>query len=342
MVNSVALVRTCRYSRPCEGVRLDSGRLCHLCPCGEKAFAWSQEGHAAVAAIAEHLISPDTRTKVQELLAQGGDTDLSSVAFWADRVIIAAHDEGPLRGNQEAMEFNQKFPRSGLWHFVNLPLGATTFDEVRSFSAGNDVIHAISRCIKVLESPTPEPESFTKVQALRLLVHFVGDIHQPLHCGTGFYSFSSKGVPELITAPAEASGKPNDRGGNLLFYGSNATEQLHALWDRVLVEKVDNSIDYKVLADFLTRVYVPRETTKTPGDYHHWAEIWAIESVRIAALAYRSIEFGSPDFDADQHLLRINITLPTNYLETNRAYAAEQMARAGVRLAQLLDSLRWQ
>ena len=105
--------------------------ICVLC--SEKALAWAQEGHAAVAAIAEHLISPTTQTKVQELLAEGGDRDLVSIASWADQVIIAAHDEGPLRGNQEAIEFNQKFPKSGMWHFVNLPLGATSYDEVRSF-----------------------------------------------------------------------------------------------------------------------------------------------------------------------------------------------------------------
>jgi hypothetical protein len=314
--------------------------ICVLCR--EEALAWAQEGHAAVAAIAEQLISPATQTKVQELLAEGGDKDLVSIASWADQVIIAAHDEGPLRGNQEAIEFNQKFPKSGMWHFVNLPLGATSYGQVGSFITPDDVIHAISRCIQALESPMPEPETFTKVQALRLLVHFVGDIHQPLHCGTGFYSFPETGAPHLITAPAEAFGKLNDRGGNLLFYGSNATEQLHALWDRVLVEKVDNSIDYKVLADFLTKSYLPKEMAKTPGDYHNWAEAWAIESVRIAALAYRGVTLGMADFDTNHHLLRINITLPTNYLETNRAYAAQQLARAGVRLAQLLDSIGWQ
>jgi hypothetical protein len=313
--------------------------ICVLC--GDKTLAWGREGHAAVAEIAEHLISPTTQAKVQELLAKGGNTDLVSVALWADYVIIAAHDAGPLRGNPEAMEFNQRFPKSGMWHYVDLPLGATAYDQVRGFGKSDDVIHAISRCIQVLESPTPEPETFSKVQALRLLVHFVGDIHQPLHCGTGFYDITGAGALQLITAPAEASGKPNDRGGNLLFYGSNATEQLHALWDRVLVEKVDNSIDYKVLADFLTKSYIPKEMAKTPGDYHDWAETWAIESVRFAALAYRGIVFGRPDFDSDRNLERINVTLPANYLETNRAYAAEQLARAGVRLAQLLDSLRW-
>jgi hypothetical protein len=308
----------------------------------EKAIAWAPEGHAVVAAIAEQLLSPITQAKVQQLLAEGGDKDLISVASWADQVIIAAHDEGPLRGNQEAMEFNQKFPKSGMWHFVNLPLGATSYDQVRPFLSPDDVIHAISRCIQVLESPTPEPETFTRVQALRLLVHFVGDIHQPLHCGTGFYSFTEKSVPDLITDPAEAIDKPSDRGGNLLFYGSNAIEQLHALWDMVLVEKVDNSLDYKVLADYLAKSYLPKVMVKTSGDYHHWAEVWAIESVRVAALAYRGIIFGKAELDGNQHIVRIDIDLPTNYLNSNKGYVAQQLARAGVRLAQLLDSIKWQ
>jgi hypothetical protein len=75
----------------------------------------------------------------------------------------------------------------------------------------------------VLESPTAQPEEFTKVQALRLLVHFVADIHQPLHCGTGYYSLDGSGAAQLITSPTQAFGKPNDRGGNLLFFGANAT-----------------------------------------------------------------------------------------------------------------------
>jgi nuclease S1 len=146
--------------------------------CSEKALTRTTEGHAAIAEIAEQLISPATRIKVQKLLSKDTDEDLVSIASWVDQVIIAGHDEGPLRGNQEAIAFNLKFPKSGMWHFVNLPLGATTYDQVSRFLSPDDVIHAISRCIQVLESPTPEPETFTKVQALRLLVHFVGDIHR--------------------------------------------------------------------------------------------------------------------------------------------------------------------
>ena len=205
------------------------------------------------------------------------------------------------------------------------------------------MVHAISHCIEVLESPVPDkgPAEITKVEALRLLVHFVGDIHQPLHCGTGFYQFSAGGAVHLITDPQTADGKPNDRGGNLLFYGQEATDQLHALWDRVLVEKVDSTMDYRMLADFLTANYVPKDIPRTEGDYHKWAERWAIESVEVAKLAYQGVTCGIAEFGVGQQVKRIPITLAKNYIEINKPRAAAQMTRAGAHLAQLLDNIRW-
>ena len=82
--------------------------------------------------------------------------------------------------------------------------------------------------------------------------------------------------------------------------------------------------------------------TKTSGDYHTWAEAWAIESVRIATLAYLGIVFEKAEVDADKNLLRIDITLPRNYLEANKQYAADRLRKAGIRLEQLLDSIKLQ
>jgi hypothetical protein len=309
--------------------------------CGDSIFAWGPEGHAAAAAIAEHILTSNTREAIHDLLVQGGDKDLVSVASWADLVLIAAHNEGPLRENQEAAEFNQAFPKSGVWHYVNIPLGTTSYEDGQNFVKGENVIHAIANCIRVLESPAPDGKDLTKVQALRLLVHFVGDIHQPLHCGTGFYSFSDRDAPRLVTVPAEAFGKANDRGGNLLFYGASAIEQLHALWDRVLVENIDNTMDYRILTDYLQKNYLSKETPVTAGDYHHWAETWAIESVEVAALAYNGVVFDAATFDPNGRLARISITLPPNYVEVNRARAAQQLAKAGVHLGRLLNAIHW-
>lgn len=50
-----------------------------------------------------------------------------SIASSADEVILAPHDDGPLRGNQEAIEFNKKSPNRGMWHFVNLPVGTVSY-----------------------------------------------------------------------------------------------------------------------------------------------------------------------------------------------------------------------
>jgi S1/P1 nuclease len=306
----------------------------------DRASAWGPEGHAAIASLAERLLAPNTEAAVHDLLTQGGDKDLVSVASWADLVLSAAHGEGPLRESLEAAEFNQTFPKSAIWHYVNIPLGARSYEDARNFVDGENVIHAIERCVRVLESSAP-PKDLTKVQALRLLVHFVGDIHQPLHCGTGFYCFPDPETAHLITVPAEAFGKPSDRGGNLLFYDSSPIDQLHALWDRVLVENIDHNFDYRILADYLRRNYLPKETQITSGDYHQWASAWAIDSVKVANLAYDGIKFGAAEFDANQRLTSITVTLPTDYIEVNRARAAQQLAKAAVHLAQLLNAIQW-
>jgi S1/P1 Nuclease len=308
----------------------------------EKGFAWARQGHEVVAMIAERRISPDTRAKVNQLLAEGGDKTLVSVACWADDVVLAARGEGPLTENAEAQAFNGRFANSKTWHFINLPLGTMSFEEVRNFASSTDVVDAISRCIEVLESPAAPPQELTKVQALRLLVHFVADLHQPLHCGTGYYSLETPGVAQLVTYPGEAFGKPNDRGGNLLFYGTDPTEQLHAFWDAVIGEAVGKTTDPQAVADFLLQDGTSKEVARTAGDYHEWAQAWAVESVHVAALAYLAIVFEKAEFDANKSFLRINIKLPANYLEANKQYAADRLRKAGIRLAQLLDSIKWQ
>ena len=289
-------------------------------------------------------MSASSRDHVRKLLAEGGDKDLVSVASWSDQVILARLDTGPLRGDHEAIDFDHRFPNSGTWHFINLPLGIASWEQASSFSTSDDIVQAVARCIQVLEAPASEqpPGELTKVEALRLLVHLVGDIHQPLHCGTGFYKFSQAQAVQLVIDPQEAKGTTNDRGGNLLFYGPNETDQLHALWDRVLVEEADKTIDYHALADFLMANYLPKDVPLTPGDYHEWAQRWAIESVQVARLAYQGITFKNPTFDASQRLHRIEVELPKDYIPINSQRAAAQIARAGAHLSQLFDKIRWQ
>ena len=298
--------------------------------------AWGPLGHSAIAAIAEKHLSPAAQSHVAAILAQGHDTDLPSIANWADEVRAAASGRGPLSEDAEARAFNAKFPTNALWHFVDLPLGADEYRQVITFTSVNDVVHAIKRCVAVLENADIRPDDFTKLQALRLLVHFVGDIHQPLHCGTGFYDLSNLSRPVLITDPRLCRGKPDDRGGNDLFYGTDPSQELHALWDQDLVFAIRNSADYRSLADWLEST---QSIGPTPGDYHIWPEEWAIDSVLQARKAYRNIQFDSASIDG--HWLRVAIQLPTGYIDDNRSLAAAQLVKAGIHLAQLLNSLAW-
>ena len=94
----------------------------------------------------------------------------------------------------EASAFVSAHPDSKNWHFVDLPPGAAHYpnlahsdptDPTLPFTAANDIVHMIHRCIEILESETDTPE-FTKLQALRWLLHLVEDLHQPLHVVSGY------------------------------------------------------------------------------------------------------------------------------------------------------------
>jgi S1/P1 Nuclease len=308
------------------------------CTYVEPLFAWGAEGHRAIGALAQKLISSETRLKVQQLLDESGDQDLASASTWADEVRENARLNHPRPWDAEA--FNRQFPNNTSWHFVNLPLGTISMTEAEPFVSGkNDVIHAIERCITVLETGAPGSGELSRPQAFRLLVHLVGDIHQPLHCGTGFYRLSDTKPPALVMDPSEALGLPNDRGGNDLFYGPK--EELHALWDIGLVAEIADTFDFRSLEAVLRQDYFRPSSPVTPGDYHRWPEVWALESVKLAKEAYFGIRFNTVETMGERDPLWISITLPADYEKKNKALAAQQLVRAGVRLAQLLDRLRW-
>jgi hypothetical protein len=309
--------------------------------CVETGLSWGAEGHRAIAALATQLLAPATLRRVNNLLTSSGERDLPSISTWADDVRRANRDQGPLRENAEAMAFNRDFPDNANWHFVDLPLGAESYEAARDFGSADDVVHAIGRCVAVLESPEPTPGGMTRIEALRLLVHFVGDIHQPLHCGCGFYDLANPDSPKLITDPKEARDRPNDRGGNLLFYDLENNQELHAFWDTVVVTAIADTSDYKGLVAYLNRHPQFRDIPVTPGQYSAWAEAWSIDSVKCAVQAYRDVRFGPVDSSSPEEPIRIPIILPRGYAELSKTIATHQLFAASVHLAQLLNSIQW-
>jgi len=161
----------------------------------------------------------------------------------------------------------------------------------------------------------------------RLVLAWEPEGHQTV-VSTGYYNVDDNGKVTLITDPAQAGGKPDDVGGNDLFYGPGRFDELHGYWDGPLVEKVNSTSSYHKLATFLSDK-VDQTSSKTPGDYHQWAEAWASDSVQIAATAYSGLTFSNPVFNTHHGLRQIFIVLPNNHESDRTKCVKQQLIKAG-------------
>lgn len=301
------------------------------------AYPWGREGHQAMAAIAVQNLTPETLGHVKKIL---GNDDLPAISVWMDELRSAAMHAGPLAFNPDAQTFIREFPQNGEWHYVDLPLGTKAYDPDAPFSNPHDVVHAIAMAVNVLEGDGDA--RISKKEALCMLVHFVGDEHQPLHVGDGYFRLGADGAATLVTDPAAANGLPNDKGGNALFFGPGRFDELHAYWDTALVVRVANSDRTSDLVKVLqAKVAAGGAAWKSTGDYHLWPQEWATESLVSARTAYAGIVFGAVTRDPKGGIAIIRITLPAHYDEVCVPIAEERLAQSGYHLAEILNALHW-
>jgi hypothetical protein len=293
----------------------------------QSAYSWDGDTHRAIAEAARGMLTADARTRIAKIL---GNDDLAAVSVWLDDVRQAKRNSGPLKGDPEAKDFNAKFPKNNEWHYVNLPVGSTEYAENSPFASKNDVVHALSHSIDVLEGKS---DDMTKLQALRVLVHLVGDIHQPLHTVSGYFDLTDLANPKLITDAKAAVGKPHDRGGNQLYYGK--TVELHHRWDKLMPRRVQRTLRTETLAAIIAR---GQAIEPTPGDYHSWPAKWAGDSAKEAIELYGGITFGQATMKPDGGIERIEITMPDLYDRNQTARAQTQLVKAAAHLAQLINN----
>jgi hypothetical protein len=265
-----------------------------------RALAWGYEGHEVVARIARGYLTPAARGRVEALLAADHDTltapDMASRATWADAWRGAGHRE------------------TAQWHFVDIEidrpdLRAACFGDpapARPVSEGpaqDCVVGRIKAFATELADPrTPEPE---QILALKYLLHFVGDLHQPLHAADH-----------------------EDRGGNcvLLALGGPRSVNLHSYWDTVVVGELESNAP-ALAAKLAARI--------TPAEAAAWRRggppDWAMETFRIArARAYwPGVPAGCGEGGA--------ASPPPGYAAQAREVAALQLEKAGVRLGEVLN-----
>ncbi len=296
-----------------------------------KAPGWGVLGHEAMARVAQQLLSNDVAAAVERIL---NTNDMASVALWADQLREAQRNRGPLANDAEAREFNRRFPENHTWHFVNLPLDTLRYARSGRFASSNDIVHTLDRCVAVLQGQSHE---MSKTHALRWLIHLVGDIHQPLHVGCGYYRFTQDGGIVLLREPSEAVGHPHDLGGNLLRF--NGSHNLHAYWDVSVLEAIDHFHGDGQL--ILSNALRPSRW-KTAGSPARWSQEWAADTVEQARAAYAGIQFKMAAFNAKGAVTNIVIQLPDGY-ETNQTERAKiQLSKSAFHLAELLNKLRWE
>ncbi|HUK46758.1 MAG TPA: S1/P1 nuclease [Terriglobales bacterium] len=252
-----------------------------------QSFAWGPEGHRIVADIAESRLSPEARIKIRQLL---GNDDLAAISTWADQV----------KGER---------PETFGWHFVDIPANASGFSEARDCyhpepkypSSLNDhdncVVDRITKFKNILADKNAPKEQ--RVEALKFLVHFVGDVHQPLH------------------AIGEA------RGGNdihVVEFGSTECGKypcnLHFAWDIGLIEHTGLTE-----VQYVARINELIAGEKMTADWLGTPETWANESFRVAK----------------QIWLKNGGAVDERYYEADIAIVNARLELAGMRLAAMLN-----
>jgi|SRR5947209_1507576 len=247
------------------------------------AFAWGGEGHQIVGLIAEERLTPAAKAGIHDLLGDANISD-AEIANWADNVRRERSETGP-------------------WHYVDIPTDAPAYDKQRDGQQGNNVIDKINDFAKVLANKNASKAE--RADALKFLVHFVGDLHQPLHCAE----------------------RNHDKGGNarlVFFLDAPMATNLHSVWDMsILLNRMGETpvLKYALALNAKIRTAQAKEWSKGTS------EQWANEGHDLAVkIVYAGVPVDGPPPKLDQV-----------YVDRAADVVDQQLEKAGVRLAMVLN-----
>ena len=253
-----------------------------LCLAGPlPSFAWGPEGHNLVARLAAAHLTPAASAKVSEIL--GPNVSLASISSWADQVRNSRRDTAP-------------------WHYIDIPINVQHLDMARDCPKGDCVIAKIDDFRKVLADPATQPDQ--RKEALIFLVHFIGDMHQPLHCSDN-----------------------KDRGGNEVrveFFDRNMN--LHSIWDGGMLGRIDSGSEDAVFAELSRDLTNGRAKKWGKGTVRDWAE-------QSHKTAVKTVYGKLPPAPASGP-----IKITPEYEKLADPVMKQQIERAGARLATTLNA----
>jgi hypothetical protein len=290
------------------------------------ADAWGCKGHQTVALISERHLTPEARQFVEKLLEENPvDPQVKRYCGSAIRDLLADGSTWPDDVRNER--------KNGQWHYIDIPRGAPRLPLAEYCDAEGCVTKAIAEQWAVLKDGHAEPRK--RAEALRYLVHLVGDLHMPLHASTN-----------------------NDLGGNCVPVHylrrwphqsrDSFSPNLHAIWDTAILERDMEGADPAEFADYLEQSF--------SSELEHWQkagihiEDWTWESHDLAeSLAYGglkplvpvetpvSVQSCSDDNHIGERLFRMQFTAGQAYQDAAAAVVEKRLVQAGVRLAMILN-----
>lgn len=263
--------------------------LCASCA-SSPAQAWSGLGHRLVGELASRHLTPAARAEVAALLAGEPEPTLGGVAAWAD----ALRNTDPPR-----------FRRTSSWHYINFPPGACAYRPARDCPDGQCVVAQIEAQRAILGDRRQPPAA--RRDALKFLVHLVGDVHQPLHAGNHPDKGGNDFQVSLRTDLApEAHARKRYADGVM---GIN----LHATWDYYILAA--RGLPPDAYAD---RLDAPWPPTASAGGAAAWAQesCRTLDAHRLYPAAHR---------------------IDHRYLDAQRPLAEQRVRQAAYRLATLLN-----
>ena len=320
------------------------------------ALAWGGDGHQTVGKIASLRIKPRTAQQIA-LILKPGDT-LANISTWADTVKERVGKTDPDPDTNAFLQDLEHNARNREWHYVNLPLNCRSYQTCPGFTLENDVVQMMGVAIRTLQGQPSARYPLSKRNALRLLVHLVGDIHQPLHVGAGYIDHPGDSRPgKIVRDPAEAKRKrlPNDRGGNDLVIDGDR-QNLHGFWDYGLVTSLMDTTNRRTsetLGELLKQSVRPAGNWNSRGPVTSWPAQWATDSLQQSRKhTYNSLRMtgrrtipvlsgGKPVLNNGQPVMQTvyDVSRAGNYETVSRKVVRQQLAKAGFRLAKLLDAI---
>jgi len=303
------------------------------CASAVSAFAWGDEGHRTIGAMADTLIAgTDAATHVHDLL---DDETLSTASVWADQV------KGRNDQTSEMLQFKAANPNHSVFHYTDIPFEEPKYRDNSIGATNVDVVHAIPACILILQGRPEAQTLFTNVTprvALRLLAHYIEDIHQPLHVGAGYLDKTNFVDPNGYTGRFG-----DDQGANRLVFGG--TNKLHFYWDVTVVQlnmaKAHVETPQEYAAVLLARAAPDWKTTSPLLESDR---DWANESVALSAKVHDVTVLDEDDSQLDYRTQKPRPVwhiqdLSPDYVAWSCKTAEDQMTKAGYRLAATLEAI---